>query len=183
MFIQTFLTTSTYETISYSYAYNLRNTLYKSHLVMWHYLQLAFRVIKSCISCNSVASDIILSVLSVNSEVPVRLNLLPDVGFTISCCVRDVLRLFLRTDWADCCCWHGIRRMPPFFIHLVWNNCLQPRNIQTLCQILVCTINVRSIYIPQTELADKIRISANVLIIQYLQQTFPTFSYITRGHT
>lgn len=30
---------------------------------------------KSCINCNSLASDIILSVLSVNSEVPVRLNL------------------------------------------------------------------------------------------------------------
>jgi len=35
----------------------------------------------------------------------------------------------------------------------------------------------------KTEHADKIRISTNVLIIQYLQQTFPTFSYITRGHT
>ena len=132
MFIWTFLTTRTYEIISYSYAYNLWSTLYKSHLFMWHCLQLAFCVIKSCISCNSVASDIILSVLSVNSEVPVRLNLLPDVGFTISCCVRDVLRLFLRTDCADCCCWHGIRRMPPFLIHFVWNNCLHPRNIPTL---------------------------------------------------
>jgi len=95
---------------------------------------------KSCISCNSVASDIILSVLSVNSEVPVRLNLLPDAGFTISCCVREVLRLFLRTDCADCCCWHGKRRTPPFWIHFVWNNCLQSGNVQTLCYIFVCPI-------------------------------------------
>ena len=29
---------------------------------------------KSCMSCSSRASDIILSVLSVNSDVPVRLN-------------------------------------------------------------------------------------------------------------
>jgi len=35
----------------------------------------------------------------------------------------------------------------------------------------------------KTEHANKIRISTNVLFIQYLQQTFPTFSNITRGHT
>jgi len=35
----------------------------------------------------------------------------------------------------------------------------------------------------KTEHADNIRISTIVLIIQYLQDTFPNFSYITRGHT
>lgn len=93
-----------------------------------------FFVMKFCIACSSVASDIILSVLSINSEVPVKLkleltepldwsvvklyceSLLSITRFLFLCRPRDATVTGLG---------QGIVITPLFCIHFVWYNCLQ----------------------------------------------------------
>lgn len=89
---------------------------------------------KFCIACSSVASDMILSVLSINSEVPVRLKL-ELAGPLEWSAVRlygdsllSIIRfLFLCRPLAATVTGlgHGMVITPLFCIHLVWYSCLQ----------------------------------------------------------
>ena len=101
------------------------NSFFYHHIIKW----VTFWVMKSCILWSSTMSDIILSPLSVNSEVPVKLNLAwedwdgCDFSFWGG---LDFLEILLRLPPLPML--HGNWRTPPFCMHFVWKNNLQSVN-------------------------------------------------------
>lgn len=97
-------------------------------------------VIKSCISCSSLASEIILSVLSVKSDMPVKLNCekwdpVCGVYGVRTCFLCFFLLLAPPLPPGPCCAKHGNCNTPPFCMHLVWNNCLQSAKVHSIISI------------------------------------------------